>query len=220
MAHLVVQEQVRLFVAREVIGYPSAIVTTLPSRLSRAVQRKQVRKIVNIGGSSAAVHMLPTPGLGCSVNVDGNCLLSPLACQGFTGNYLRLVAEVLLEHPFEETGVRSSNFVNRFAAVVAKGKDDHAVLTPHELPVRVHDVGILHSGVEFRYRAGKVFITLHLAVQDQQSRQNVSLSPVGTLVFHPAIELQCRLEVSGLSPVEDSEETGWVMILTVSTKDP
>ena len=65
-------------------------------------------------------------------------------------------------------------------------------MTPHQ-----------DSCSQLHHRQGKVFITLHLTVQDQESRQNVSRSPVGTLVFHPAEEPECRSEVSGLSLVED-----------------
>ena len=66
-------------------------------------------------------------------------------------------------------------------------------MTPHQ-----------DSYSQLHHRQGKVFVTLDLAVQNQQSRQNVSFSAVGTLVFHSAVEPQCRREVSGLSLVEDS----------------
>ena len=59
-------------------------------------------------------------------------------------------------------------------------------MTPHQ-----------DSYSQLHHRQGKVFITLHLTVQDQESRQNVSRSPVGTLVFHPAEEPQCRLRSRG-----------------------
>jgi hypothetical protein len=92
---------------------------------------------------------------GRSVNVHWDRKLSPHPLQPTTGNCLRLVREVLPENPFQEAGICPGNFVNRFASVVAKREDDHAVLTPHELTIRVHDVGILHCVMKLRDREGR-----------------------------------------------------------------
>src|SRR5271166_2732085 len=92
---------------------------------------------------------------------------------------------------------------NPGAAVSPAGNDSLASAVQLELAQQEGMTPHQDSCSQLHHRQGKVFITLHLTVQDQGSRQNISRSPVGTLVFHSAAEPQCRSEVSGLSLVED-----------------
>src|SRR5271157_973326 len=79
---------------------------------------------------------------------------------------LRLIAEILFQHPLQESRVGPCHVIERAVALGAESEDDNTVVTTHELSGWVHDVGILHSVVEFRNRTGEVVVTLDLAVQD------------------------------------------------------
>src|SRR5208337_276168 len=92
---------------------------------------------------------------------------------------------------------------NPGAAVSPAGNDSLASAVQLEFAQQEGMTPHQDSCSQLHHRQRKVFITLYLTVQDQESRQNVSRSPVGTLVFHPAEEPECRSEVSGLSLVED-----------------